>query len=135
MADLHSPELKTRRRNDGRLDIVSRDVRGEEYVVRTTRGPEVTPDDVEACARGDRERTTPREFIRPFLESCEQRYRELERRLDDGLGEPSEMLARALGGLFWSPGFGPGEPRVEGRRRKYVYDALGRAILVSERYI
>lgn|SRR5579872_3524840 len=53
--------LKTKRRNDGRLDIVGKDDAGREYVARHTQGSDVTDCDVAELAAVDRDQYPDRE--------------------------------------------------------------------------
>jgi hypothetical protein len=48
-------KLKTKRRLDGKLDILGKDDLGSEYRVRTTDGPEVTDKDITELRAADRE--------------------------------------------------------------------------------
>ena len=47
--------LKTKKRTDGKLDIVGKDDAGKEYRVRTTDGPGVTDHDIKELHDADRE--------------------------------------------------------------------------------
>lgn len=47
--------LKTRKRTDGKLDIVGKTDAGQEYTVRTTEGPGVTDHDITELRDADRE--------------------------------------------------------------------------------
>lgn len=61
--------LKTRKRNDGKLDVVGKDDAGKEYRVRTTDTSEITERDVRELKAADREnypnrQTAVREFVK-----------------------------------------------------------------------
>src|SRR4029077_15407252 len=75
--------LKTKKRPDGKLDIVGKDDLGKEYKVRTTNGPEVTTEDVKEIAAVDREQTTAREFVSGVIASQKQKEQVDEARVHD----------------------------------------------------
>jgi len=47
--------LQTKKRSDGKLDIVGKDDAGQEYRVRTTDGPGITDTDIQELRDADRE--------------------------------------------------------------------------------
>ena len=62
MADLpKSWGLKTKKRSDGKLDIIGKDDAGKDYKVRTTDTPEVTQKDIQELKLADRENYPNRE--------------------------------------------------------------------------
>jgi hypothetical protein len=109
-------KLKEKRRKDGRLDLVGKDVRGNEYVARTTEGPGVTDRDLQILSVGNRETSTAREVVK-FYENERDTYRKnWEKSIDGEYGEAAEKVVHA--GLHLS------ESRV-GYSRAYAekYDA------------
>src|SRR5262252_9446898 len=82
MAELPSSwGLKTRRRNDGKLDIIGKADTGDEYRVRTTDTSEVTEKDVCELKRADRESysnpdTRTKEYINYLSENPAKEERE-----------------------------------------------------------
>lgn len=83
-------KLKTKPRPDGKLDIVGKDDTGQEYKVRTTAAPEVTPADVSAIAETDRERTTAREYVSNLVAQGDKVKAEIQSR-EDGAWEDAAM--------------------------------------------
>lgn len=72
-------ELKEKRRDDGRIDVVGRDDAGSDYVALTTETDSITPEDVKRLAQGDREQTDAYQFTKRFTDEIElnrQRYEE-----------------------------------------------------------
>jgi hypothetical protein len=62
--------LTTKKRTDGKLDIIGKADNGQEYRVRTTDGPQVTDKDVQELKAADRESYANREQgIRQFVKS------------------------------------------------------------------
>jgi len=55
--------LKQKPRPDGKVDIVGKDVTGNEYVARTTEQAGVTDHDLKILSVGNRETSTAKEFV------------------------------------------------------------------------
>jgi len=79
--------LKTKRRTDGKLDIVGKDDAGNEYRARTTDTSEVTEKDVAELSKADREsytspETRTKEYVK-WLTSNPRKDEEEAKMLDD----------------------------------------------------
>lgn len=86
--------LKTKKRPDGKLDILGKTDAGEEYRVRTTDGPEVTNLDVQELHAADREAYTDRRTgARTFVNNLLSDSRHLEASREAQFGE--EMVEAA----------------------------------------
>jgi hypothetical protein len=60
--------LKTKKRPDGKLDVIGKADTGDEYRVRTTDGPEITPRDIQELHAADREAYSDRDAgVRSFV--------------------------------------------------------------------
>ena len=57
-------KLKQKKRADGRVDLVGKDVAGKDYIARTTDTEGVTERDLKILAVGNRETSTPAEFVK-----------------------------------------------------------------------
>ncbi len=87
--------LETRKRDDGRLDLIGRDDSGHEYVARTTDGPGITEKDLQALAAIDRERTNAREFTQRVIQQARRSQEEFAERMLEDFLEPAERVAHA----------------------------------------
>ena len=88
-------KLKPKKRADGRLDIVGKDARGEEYVARTTEQPGITDRDLQILSVGNRETSTAREVVK-FYENERDTYKKnWEHSLDNEYGEAAEQVVHA----------------------------------------
>jgi len=65
--------LKQKKRADGKVDIVGKDVAGKEYVARTTDTDGVTDRDLQILAVGNRNTSTATEFVK-FYQSERDNY-------------------------------------------------------------
>ena len=80
--------LKTKKRADGKLDILGKTDAGETYRVRTTDGPEVTDKDVTELRAADRESySSIKEGSRKFMENLQGEARARERGRDEAFAE------------------------------------------------
>lgn len=90
--------LKTKRRGDGKLDIVGKDDTGHEYRVRTTDTSDVTEKDVRELKKADRESyanptTRTREYVKYLMEN--PRKKDVEDRFLDDLTEAAGPVVHA----------------------------------------
>lgn len=93
MAELPSSwNLKTRKRDDGKLDIIGKDDLGSEYKVRTTQTSAVTDLDVREIASTDRERTTAREFVKGVIDNQRQLQKVREDEMDNEYNSVAEDI-------------------------------------------
>ena len=96
MAELPSSwGLSTKKRGDGKLDIIGRDDLGSEYRVRTTDQLGVTDKDVAEIAAVDRERATARGFVADVIEDSRRRNASRESAFEDELVEAAGPIAHA----------------------------------------
>lgn len=100
--------LKTKRRNDGKLDIMGKDDSGNEYRVRTTDTPGITEKDVLELKKADREsypnpNTRTREYVKWLTDNPQKEERE--KQFEDDLIE--------LAGPVVHAGLERGRPSVE----------------------
>jgi hypothetical protein len=109
-------KLRTKKRGDGRLDIVGKNDVGEEYVARTTETPGITERDLQILSVGNRETSTARDVVK-FYENERDNYKKnWETSMDAEYTDSAEKVVHA--GLHLS------ESRV-GYSRAYAerYDA------------
>ena len=111
--------LKTKRRNDGRVDIVGKDDAGRDYVARTTNGSTVTDRDVSELAAADREQYPNREagakkIVSGLMERQEARKAAREQAFEDECYEGAQELLAV-------PGVLDGRAVTFGYSRKYAY--------------
>lgn len=99
MAELPSSwNLKTKRRDDGKLDIVGKDDTGNEYRARTTDTSEVTEKDVHELSKADRESysnptTRTKQYVDWLTSNPEKDAQEA--RFEDDLVEASGPIIHA----------------------------------------
>lgn len=80
--------LKTKKRVDGKLDILGKTDAGETYRVRTTDGPEVTDKDVTELRAADREAyPSTREGAAKFIEGLTAESQARERGREEAFGD------------------------------------------------
>src|ERR1700758_3481762 len=94
-------KLKTKKRTDGKLDIVGKDDLGKEYKVRTTQGSEVTDDDVREIRECDREAYTDRytgakTFVNNLISEQQARERAKEAQFGLDIDEAAGPVSFAL---------------------------------------
>jgi hypothetical protein len=85
-------ELTTKPRSDGRVDIVGKDVRGEEYVARTTEAPGVTERDLQLLSIGNRETSTAKDVVKFYQSERENHNQRLAEESLDGYMEGAERV-------------------------------------------
>ena len=101
MAELPSSwGLKTRKREDGKLDIVGKDDLGAEYKVRTTDSAEITETDIQELKEADRESYPDksrgaREFCNKLMNHGKQRESARDEAFMDELMEASGPVVHA----------------------------------------
>ena len=93
--------LKTKKRSDGKLDIVGKDDNGHDYRVRTTDGPVVTDTDLAELHAADREtypdrRTGAKAFVDGLLAGGKQRDQARENAFGDEMAEAAGPVSFAL---------------------------------------
>ena len=95
--------LKTKKRSDGKLDIVGKDDAGAEYRVRTTNGPEVTDTDISELHDADREtysglsrREAAKQYVSKIIDYGETRKRERDEAFGESLIDPAANVTYAL---------------------------------------
>jgi hypothetical protein len=93
--------LKTKKRPDGKLDILGKTDAGEEYRVRTTDGPDVTNHDLAELHAADREtysdrKTGAREFVSNLLSGAKQLETQREAEFGEEMVEASGPVSFAL---------------------------------------
>lgn len=87
--------LTEKPRDDGRVDIVGTDVRGGEYVARTTEGAGVTETDLQFLSLGNRETSTSREVVDFFTKDRERVNKEVADRMTDEYTEAADRVVFA----------------------------------------
>lgn len=96
MASLpESWKLKPKKRSDGRLDIVGKDARGEEYVARTTEEAGVTDRDLQLLSVGNRETSTAREVVKFYENERDMYKKSWEHSMDGEYTEAAEKVVHA----------------------------------------
>lgn len=87
--------LKQKKRSDGRVDIVGKDVAGKEYLARTTETEGITERDLQILAVGNRETSSPAEFVK-FYEDERKNYNQAQAdSMTDGYMDGAERVVRA----------------------------------------
>jgi len=95
MAELpESWKLKTRKRQDGKLDVIGKDDLGSDYKVCTCESGSVTESDVKAIAECDREQTDARTFVKNAMDTSRAFQANQERQLEEGFLEDAARLVR-----------------------------------------
>lgn len=88
--------LDERKRKDGRIDLIGKQADGNEYIARTTVGGGVGESDLQALARGDHKRTTPKAFVDGFIRSADETKAAHEAATFEAFQEPAEELAHIV---------------------------------------
>jgi len=88
-------KLKPKKRADGRLDLVGKDARGADYVARTTEGPGVTERDLQILSVGNRETSTPSEFVNFYQKEREDFNARKAEEMTDSYMDGAERVVRA----------------------------------------
>lgn len=87
--------LKQKPRPDGKVDIVGKDVTGNEYLARTTEEAGVTERDLQILSVGNRETSTPEKFVE-FYKSERGNYNNAQAdSMTDSYMDGAEQVVRA----------------------------------------
>jgi hypothetical protein len=87
--------LKTRKRSDGKLDIVGKNVMGEEYVARTTEQDGITDFDLKILDLGSPEKRNADGLVGFFRDERENARKRWEHSQDDMWMEGAEQVVHA----------------------------------------
>ena len=87
--------LKTKKRADGKLDIVGQNVKGEEYVARTTEQDGVTDFDLKLLDIGNPEKRDADAFVGFYRDQRDNARKEWEHSQDDGWFDAAEKVVHA----------------------------------------
>ena len=88
-------KLKPKKRSDGRLDIIGKDVKGDDYVARTTEGDGITDRDLQILSVGNRETSTARDVVK-FYENERDTYKKnWEHSMDAEYTDAAEKVVHA----------------------------------------
>lgn len=88
-------KLKPKKRADGRLDIIGKDVRGDDYVARTTEGEGITDRDLQILSVGNRETSTAKDVVK-FYENERDTYKKnWEHSMDAEYTDAAEKVVHA----------------------------------------
>jgi hypothetical protein len=88
-------KLKEKKRPDGKLDLIGKDVRGEEYVARTTEGPGVTERDLQLLSVGNRETSTAADLVKFYQKEREDFNKRKADEMTDEYMDGAERVVRA----------------------------------------
>jgi len=88
-------KLKPKKRSDGRLDIIGKDARGEEYVARTTEEAGVTDRDLQILSVGNRETSTAREVVRFYENERDAYKKDWDHSMDGEYTEAAQKVVHA----------------------------------------
>jgi len=88
-------KLTPKKRDDGRLDIMGKDVVGDEYVARTTEGPGVTERDLQILSIGNRETSTAKEVVNFYQAERENFNKAQAGSMTDSYMDGAEQVVRA----------------------------------------
>jgi hypothetical protein len=93
-------DLKTRSRDDGKLDVIGKDDSGQEYKVRTCESGAVTESDIQQIRDADRENyrdrdTGAREYVKSAMEASQAFRDNQDRNYLDDLTEAALPVVRA----------------------------------------
>jgi hypothetical protein len=87
--------LKQKKRPDGRIDLVGKDARGDEYVARTTEEAGVTERDLQILSVGNRETSTAEDFVNFYKSERENCNKALADSMTDEYMDGAERVVRA----------------------------------------
>ena len=88
-------KLRQKKRADGRLDLVGKDVTGAEYVARTTEGPGVTERDLQILSVGNRETSNATDFVKFYQSERENFNKAQAEAMTDEYMDGAERVVRA----------------------------------------
>ena len=96
MASLpESWKLKPKKRPDGKLDLIGKDVTGKDYVARTTEGPGVTERDLQILSVGNRETSSASELVKFYQKEREDYNKRQADSMTDEYMDGAERVVRA----------------------------------------
>lgn len=87
--------LSARKRADGKLDIVGKNIRGEEYVARTTEQPGVTDYDLKILDIGNPEKRDANKFIGFYRDERNNARKAWEKSQDESYFEGAQQVVHA----------------------------------------
>lgn len=110
--------LYEQKRDDGKVDVVGRDINGTEYIAkpaetRDHEGSGCSDKDLSDLEAGNPNKSSPREFVGNFTRVSSEHRQDYESRMLDDYMEPAEIVARALLGET-KPGFDVGASHRRG---------------------
>jgi hypothetical protein len=88
-------KLKPKKRPDGKLDLIGKDIHGEEYVARTTEGPGVTERDLQILSVGNRETSTAADVVKFYQKEREDFNARKADEMTDEYMDGAEKVVRA----------------------------------------
>lgn len=88
-------KLTPKKRSDGKLDLVGKDVTGKDYVARTTEGPGVTERDLQILSVGNRETSTAADVVKFYQKEREDFNTRQADEMTDGYMDGAERVVRA----------------------------------------
>lgn len=87
--------LRTRKRSDGKLDIVGTNVKGEEYVARTTEQDGITDFDLKLLDIGSPEKRDADAFVGFYRDQRDNARKAWEHAQDEGYMDAAEQVVHA----------------------------------------
>jgi hypothetical protein len=88
-------KLKPKKRPDGKLDLIGKDVTGKDYVARTTEGPGVTERDLQILSVGNRETSSAAELVKFYQKEREDYNKRQADSMTDEYMDGAERVVRA----------------------------------------
>jgi hypothetical protein len=88
-------KLKPKKRSDGKLDLIGKDVTGKDYVARTTEGPGVTERDLQILSVGNRETSSAAELVNFYKKEREDYNKRKADEMTDSYMDGAERVVRA----------------------------------------
>jgi hypothetical protein len=88
-------KLKPKKRPDGKLDLIGKDVTGKDYVARTTEGPGVTERDLQILSVGNRETSSAAELVNFYKKEREDYNKRQADSMTDEYMDGAERVVRA----------------------------------------
>jgi len=88
-------KLKPKKRSDGKLDLIGKDVTGKDYVARTTEGPGVTERDLQILSVGNRETSSAAELVKFYQKEREDYNKRQADSMTDSYMDGAERVVRA----------------------------------------
>jgi hypothetical protein len=88
-------KLKPKKRPDGKLDLIGKDVTGKDYVARTTEEPGVTERDLQILSVGNRETSSAAELVNFYKKEREDYNKRQADSMTDSYMDGAERVVRA----------------------------------------